>query len=237
MKERILVPVKKESLPVKKEAALKIRDQWTFNVRDVAGDFDRHVREQLPWYDLATRMVAHIARHYLPQGGLVIDVGCATGNIGRALETMLEARGGRLVSVDAAEEMSANYKGPGQVVVGDVCDFDFALYKPDVIVCFLTLMFVPVKKRAVLIERMRKSLQAGGALIIFDKMAAGSGYLSTMLYRLTLIAKREAGAEASDIMAKDLSLAGVQRPMSEDELAGFVPVFRFGDFGGYVAEG
>lgn len=221
---------------VAKKTHLRVRDEWTFKARDVADDFDRHVREQLPWYELATRMVAHIARHYLPQGGLMIDVGCSTGNIGRALQSTLAARDGRLVGVEASEEMAANYRGPGDVVVADVLDFDFEALGPDVIVCFLVLMFVPVKRRRALIERMRASLQKGGALIVFDKMAAGSGYLSTMLYRLTLIAKQEAGAGAAEIMAKDLSLAGVQRPMSEGELEGFAPVFRFGDFAGFVAE-
>jgi len=48
-------------------------------------------------------------------------------------------------------------------------------------------------------------------LIVFDTMAAGSGYLSTML-------------------------AGIQRPMSEGDLVGFAPVFRFGDFADFVYE-
>ena len=97
--------------------------------------------------------------------------------------------------------------------------------------CFLTLMFMPVKRRHALMTRMRDSLSQGGALIVFDKMAAGSGYLSTMLYRPTLITKQEAGASAAEIMAKDLSLAGIQQPMTDSELQGFAPVFRFGGFG------
>ncbi|WP_321900045.1 hypothetical protein, partial [Paraburkholderia heleia] len=43
-----------------------------------------HVHEQLPWYDLATETVVHFARHYIPNGGRVYDIGCATGNVGRA---------------------------------------------------------------------------------------------------------------------------------------------------------
>jgi len=220
----------------RRQGKLRLRDDWTFRAADVASDFDRHVREQLPWYELATRMVAHIARHYLPPGGLILDVGAATGNIGRALADTIAARHARLIGIEASREMAARYDAPGEVVIADAVDVDFAHYRPDVIVCFLTLMFVPVKLRHVLISRMCQSLAKGGALIIFDKMAAGSGYLSTMLYRLTLIAKQEAGATAGEIMQKDLSLAGIQRPMTDSELTGFAPVFRFGDFAGFVYE-
>ena len=215
---------------------LKLRDDWTFRAADVASDFDRHVREQLPWYELATRMVAHIARHYLPPGGLILDVGAATGNIGRALADTIAARSARLIGIEASREMAARYDAPGEVIVADAVEVDYARYRPDVIIAFLTLMFVPVKDRRALLATMRQSLNSGGALIIFDKMAAGSGYLSTMLYRLTLIAKQEAGASAGEIMQKDLSLAGIQRPMTDSELQGFAPVFRFGDFAGFVFE-
>ena len=47
-------------------AARELKD-WTF--RGFSGQFDGHVREQLPWYDMATAAVAMIARHYIPHGG------------------------------------------------------------------------------------------------------------------------------------------------------------------------
>ena len=41
-------------------------------------------------------------------------------------------------------------------------------------------------------------------------------------------------AVVEEIIAKELSLAGVQRPLREEELAGFAQLFRFGDFGGWI---
>jgi len=49
-------------------------------------------------------------------------------------------------------------------------------------------------------------------------------------------AGKAAGAKPEEIIAKELSIAGVQRPMSIDELEGFVEFFRFGDFAGFVWE-
>ena len=221
---------------LKRAGGLAIPKEWTFRSKAVAKAFDSHVRTELPWYSLATGIVAHVARCYIPQGGIVIDVGASTGNIGRALAPTLEARGASLIAIDASPEMAKVYDAPGQFIVSDAETFDYGLKKPDLIVAFLALMFVPIARRSALIKRMTEAVSPGGAVVIFDKTLPRAGYLGTVAYRLTLAAKYEAGAVPADIIAKELSISGLQRPMSEGELAGFVEVFRFGDFAGYVYE-
>ena len=54
---------------------MEIPRDWTFQNKEVADKFDYHVREQLPWYEIATGLVAHIVRHYLPENGLMYDIG------------------------------------------------------------------------------------------------------------------------------------------------------------------
>lgn len=206
---------------------------WTFRSAAVAQDFDRHVREQLPWYSLATGLVIHVARHFIPQGGLVVDVGASTGNIGNALAPIIKLRSARYVAIDASEEMAKVYSGPGELVVEDARDHDFS--GADLIVCFLVLMFVPVADRSALIGRMRAGLRPGGAIVIFDKLEPEAGQVGIISSRLTLAAKYEAGAPPEEIIAKELSLAGVQRPLRQEELTGFAQLFRFGDFGGWIA--
>lgn len=220
----------------KEAKKLTVPKEWTFRSREVARFFDSHVRESLPWYDLATGIVAHVGRSYVPNGGTVVDVGASTGNVGRALAPMLEARDACLIAIDSASEMASVYDGPGSLTIADAVDFDYAGKKADLIVCFLSLMFVPVAKRAVLIRRMMHEVAPGGAVLVFDKMVPRPGYVGTVAYRLTLAAKREAGASPAEIIAKELSIAGVQRPIAEDELRDFVEVFRFGDFAGFIFE-
>lgn len=218
------------------EPTLSIPREWTFRSKNVAEHFDRHVRESLPWYDMATGAVAHFARHYVPAGGTVVDVGCSTGNVGRALAPMLAARDASLIGVDNSSEMARVYEAPGQFIVKDAREFDFARHAPDLVICFLSLMFVPVADRAPLVEKIVDAVRLGGAVIVFDKFEPRQGYLGTVNYRLTLAAKYEAGAAADEIIRKELSIAGVQRPMRVVDLPGFVEVFRFGDFAGFVRE-
>lgn len=216
-------------------APLAIPPDWTFRSLDVAGAFDAHVREQLPWYELTTGVVAHLGRHYIPQGGLVYDVGASTGNIGRALAATLSARSARLVAIEAAPEMAARYSGPGDLHVGDALAFDFQPF--DFGACFLALMFFPVAARAAWLRDLVAKLRPGGALVVFDKCEPAPGYLGTVLARLALAGKVAAGADPAEVIAKELSLAGAQRPLRLSELpAGAAEVFRFGDFAGWVIE-
>jgi tRNA (cmo5U34)-methyltransferase len=216
---------------------MKIPSNWTFKSAEVAEGFDRHVREQLPWYDLTTGIVAHVARHYIPEGGLVYDIGASTGNIGRALSDTLEKRNANLVAIDNAPEMSAIYQGPGEIVTADALEFDYERF--DFAVAFLALMFFPVTKRRSWVHSMTAKIKPGGAMLIFDKCSPGKGYASTVLSRLALAGKRASGVPADEIVEKELSLAGVQRPI--DWMAVIPPqsieVFRFGDFAGWLIEG
>ncbi len=211
---------------------------WTFRDTGIAQSFDNHVREQLPWYDLATGAVAHIARHYIPENGLVYDIGASTGNIGRSIADTLESRSARLVSIESSEEMAALYQGPGELVVADASGYDFAQF--DVAVLFLVLMFVPSGTRRAFLSRLCETIKPGGAMIVFDKTEAFSGYLSTVMHRLTIAGKVAQGARPDEIIAKELSLVGVQRPIPAriitDAAPGAVEVFRFGEFAGWVIE-
>ena len=169
---------------------MDIPTNWTFETSGVAKGFDRHVREQLPWYDLATNAILHVARHYIPENGLVYDFGASTGNIGRALEPILAKRKAHLIGIEPSKEMIKLYKAPGEIV------------------CSKAETFIPI-----------------------------GGYASTVFYRLTLAGKKASGTNSDEIIEKELSLSGVQRPITEDQLAGeFINWFKFGDFSGYLIE-
>jgi tRNA (cmo5U34)-methyltransferase len=217
---------------------VQIPTNWTFKDAGVADEFDYHVRQQLPWYDVATGMIAHVVRHFLPQHGLIYDVGCSTGNLEIALADIIDNRNATFIPIDNSPDMVKMYRGKTKVVIEDAENYDFEQY--DVAVCFLVLMFLSPQQRKGLIETLRKKVKAGGCLIIFDKTQLSSGYLSTVMHRATIAGKVASGAENDEIIAKELSLAGVQRPLPQNymslHLTSAVEVFRFGEFAGWVYE-
>lgn len=220
----------------KKSDTFTVPDEWSFNDPDVIEHFDTHVRESLPWFDIATEAVAHIARCFVPRGGIIIDVGAATGNIGRALNPILRQRNALFFPFDSAPGMKEVYRGPGILATEDAVEYDFFAKRPDLVICFLSLMFIPVRHRETVLRNMKCSLAPGGAIIVVDKTEPREGYTGTVNYRLTLATKYKAGASSEEIIKKELSISGLQRPLSAAELSGFVEFFRFGDFVGAVWE-
>jgi len=214
---------------------MDIPSNWTFETAGVAAGFDRHVREQLPWYDLATNAITHIARHYIPENGLVYDLGAATGNIGKALESVLEDRNAKLIGIEPSAEMIKRYDAPGEIICAKGEEADYEAF--DLAVVFLTLMFVEPRKRIQLMNKLYHACRPGGAIVVFDKLEPVGGYLSTVFYRLTLAGKRAAGVASDEIIEKELSLSGVQRPIVESQLGSSAYLwFKFGDFAGWIIE-
>lgn len=214
---------------------MKIPRNWTFKSKEVADAFDVHIHEQLPWYDLATGVISHIARNYVSEGGLIYDIGASTGNIGNSISDTLKSRRAKLVAIDSSKEMKAAYRGPEALTV---CDAETYEYKPfDLAICFLVLMFIHPEKRARLIKILIKNTKPGGALVVFDKCIPVRGYVASVMSRLALAGKLSAGVNASEIVEKELSLSGVQRPIDPLELGiNAQEIFRFGDFAGWIIE-
>ncbi|HCE46182.1 MAG TPA: methyltransferase type 12 [Lentisphaeria bacterium] len=213
---------------------LIIPENWTFKSKNVAENFNVHVNEQLPWYNLCTKVVAHVSRHFIPENGLVYDIGASTGNVGNAIKDILEQRKATFIPIDNSKEMSAQYAGPGKLIVADAQRYPYKKY--DLAICFLALMFIPPAERQTLIATLRKNIKPGGALLIFDKTVPKDGYAGIILSRLALAGKLQAGVSPDEIIAKELSLAGVQRPLYPYELGNATEIFRFGDFAGWIIE-
>jgi tRNA (cmo5U34)-methyltransferase len=215
---------------------------WTFDTPEIADTFDEHVREQLPWYDMVTDAVCYIARNYLPECGVVVDVGASTGNMIDKLMPLTSERFADVVAIDKSYPMCAvlkkKYKKSDCVVVEN---HDITIVEPpraDVYIVFLTMMFIPITRRKAVIDAMRANCKRGGVIIVVDKVCDHQGYFSTVLKRLTMYFKLQQGAKPEDVLTKEMSLAGVQIPIDPailgDDAKQF---FRMGEFAGWVIEG
>lgn len=215
-------------------------NDWTFETKDIASTFDSHVREQLPWYELVTESVAYIVRNYLPTHGLIYDVGSSTGNMTRALRPLLDERNATLIALESSHEMCEAYRlaqvqrKRDYLIECDATDYPYDGF--DVAVVFLTAMFMPVERQEQFIRTLVDKLNKGGAIIIVDKACDDSGYFATVMKRLTMYWKLKNGANAEDIISKELSLSGVQRPLANIEQFGGKQFFQLGEFKGWVIE-
>lgn len=213
---------------------------WTFKTSEIADTFDDHVREQLPWYDMATDAVSYITKNYLQTDGLVYDFGASTGNITAKILPFVSDRNAHVVAVDSshtmADKLVRRFKDEDRVTVEaqDITTMD--IQPANVYVLFLTLMFVGTEHRNALLQRLRSNLKDGGVIIIVDKVADEYGYFSTVLKRMTMNWKLQQGAKPEDVLIKEMSLAGVQVPISESMIHDGKLFFRMGEFAGWVIE-
>jgi tRNA (cmo5U34)-methyltransferase len=222
---------------MKSKNTMNIPPVWTFDDDSVVDNFDKHVREQLPWYDMVSSAIAQIGNHYIPVGGVVYDIGASTGNVEKVLLDTLLCRNVQFIPVEKSSNMAAKYGGNYEVVCEDVTEFTFEPF--DFAVCFLSMMFIPPHKRVELVKSMMYNLRDGGAIAIVEKTVPSGGYVSTVLSRLTLREKLNNGVSPADILAKELSLSGVQRPIDPVTLFAnykYTEFFRYGEFGGYILE-
>jgi tRNA (cmo5U34)-methyltransferase len=214
---------------------------WTFETKEIAENFDAHVREQLPWYEMVTDAVCYIVRNYLAQGQTIIDVGASTGNTIHKLMPLIEERDAKAIAIEKSSSMvdimNHRFLNAPRVRVKKSDVTMTILPKGQVYIVFLTLMFIPVHMRKVVIDDIRSNCMEGGVIIIVDKVCDHGGYLSTVLKRLGMRFKLQQGAEPEDVLNKEMSLAGVQIPLDPAVLGNDAKqFFRMGEFAGWIIE-
>jgi tRNA (cmo5U34)-methyltransferase len=206
---------------------------FAFSENMVGENFNNHVKEQLPFYEMVTDAVTMIVRNYLPENGLIYDIGASTGNITSNIASFAISRNAKVESIERSEDMAKTWRGHGMIHVVNATKFEYKNF--DVCVCFLVLMFMSIEERENLLLNLTNKLKKGGVIIVVDKLLVEGGYFGTVLRRLTLDWKLKNGATAKEIINKELSLSGVQRPMTKEEVNG-KEFFRFGEFVGWVIE-
>lgn len=207
---------------------------WTFEAKDIAKGFHKHVNQHLPWYPLSTNLIKCIVENYIPRGGTLLDIGASRGNMTLQLHDLLVARQVLPKSYEVSEEMIEEFGGVGEIYLKDAEDIEERF---DVAICHLTLMFNSVEKRARILDNLRRKLRDGGCVIIVEKFdVEEGGYDATVLRRMTMRQKLDSGVDAEEIVDKELSLAGVQRPLKLSELDEFFATefFRVGEFRGFI---
>lgn len=214
---------------------MKIPDQWTFKNADVAKNFDSHVREQLPWYDLVSQAAVHFSKHYIGKNSLIYDIGASTGNFGKLIYDELKSTQSQLIALDDSQDMLEKYTGPGELICTDATEYDYANF--DLAYVFLVVMFISPSKRYAFLQKLYNKLKPGGALVIVDKTESPAGYLGSAFRRLPFKWKISTGTPFEDIIKKEMSLIGQQRPITEKILPGFpIKFFQLGEFAGWIIE-
>ena len=220
---------------------------WTFGGA-VPEAFDRHVARSIPAYSECHGLIADLADQLLPARGRCYDLGCSTGALTALLAERLADRRVEVIGVDREPGMiqrATERCSQLPMVRFETAPLEELVFEPaDLVVCYYTLQFVPLRHRRQVVERIRRAVDPAGALILFEKVLAPTARTQEIAVGVYMDWKRGQGFSDDEIAAKTRSIRGVLQPLSPDEndtmlrRAGFsevMQVFRWVLFEGLVA--
>jgi tRNA (cmo5U34)-methyltransferase len=198
------------------DGILASHGRWSFggNVCDV---FEAHIRRSVPLYDDLHRLIVALACRVVPECGRVIDLGCSTGTLLRALVSRHPIVD--VVGVDVEPNMVASAMrlsgGRGTYLCEDIrC---VSLGVSHLVTCCYTLQFVPICDRLGILQRIARSLAPGGMFVLAEKVRRRDPALQRLCAAAHDDFKRRQGFSDDEIAAKARSLDGVLTPLFDDE--------------------
>lgn len=219
---------------------------WEFK-KDVANIFDKHVNQSVPIYSEIQKLIIDISQFFIRKNDVVYDIGTSTGETLYQLKNNIKKPFigiGIDNSIDMINKAKDKLQGFDdiQLYCSDIKEFKFN-QKSNLMVCNLTLQFIPMEKRVELLNDIYKNLNIGGALVVVEKTYANSGIHQEIFTQLYHDFKETNGLSEKEIRDKDKSLRSVlvARRNSENQKmlnsVGFVvdEFYRHLNFVGYLA--
>src|ERR1043165_5733294 len=209
-----------------------VRAGWSFG-GETPRYFDRHVARSVPNYEAGHRLIEQVSDFFVKRDSVGYEIGTSTGTLLRQLAKR-HPHGTRWIGVDAERAMVEHARAvPGQsenveYLLADACEVDYE--ESDFIVSYYTIQFVPPRHRQTLIDLIYKSLNWGGAFLLFEKVRAPDARFQDMMSTLYVDFKLENGYSPEEVIGKASSLKGILEPFSTKgnldmlQRAGFVDI-------------
>lgn len=189
---------------------------WEFTP-EVVAEFDRHVRQSVPFYDVIQDTVAELADWLAPAGSTVVDLGISTGETFRRINERHPERDHAFIGYDTSPDMleAARRKVPDLTTYeADIAD-GLEHYDAALTLSLFTLQFLEPEVRADVLADAYERTAPGGAIIIAEKIRIPDARWSEVATELSWDYKADQGIPSDAIRTKARALRGVLRPETE----------------------
>ena len=191
----------------------------------VARVFPDMLRRSIPGYASSLETIGSLAARFVDSGTCCYDLGCSLGAATLAIRQGIRAEGCRIVAVDNAPAMiercreviadddAANERQtPVNIILGDIRDIDIS--NASLVVLNYTLQFLSIDDRDTVIQRIFDGLNAGGVLLMSEKVVDEDPHMEALLVELYHEFKRRNDYSALEIARKRAALEEVLIPES-----------------------
>ena len=223
--------------------------RWSFR-GSVFKNFDTHINKSVPLYKECQELYVNFSDFFTMNKSKVIDIGCSTGSFLSAVFLRHNHNKEKKIifeGYDTVKEMIsfAKKKCKKQKIKYKIQDALKVNYENSCIVSsFYTVQFITPKKRQILINRIYKGLNWGGAFFMVEKVRGPDARFQDYLNQFYIDYKIAKNYSANEIISKGKSLKGVLEPFSSKgnldmlKRAGFkdvTTIFKYACFEGFLA--
>lgn len=191
----------------------------------VARVFPDMLQRSIPGYASTLEVIGSLAARFVDGGTCCYDLGCSLGAATLAIRQGIRAEGCRIVSIDKAPAMiercreiiaeddaASKRQTPVDIILGDIRDTDIS--NASLVVLNYTLQFLDIDDRDRLIRRIFDGLNAGGVLLMSEKVVDEDPQMEALLVELYHEFKRRNDYSALEIARKRAALEEVLIPES-----------------------
>jgi tRNA (cmo5U34)-methyltransferase len=191
--------------------------------------FDDHIEHSIRGYGNLLEDVIALSRYFVEDDTNVVDIGCSTGKLTKALleENQDHCCDANYVGVEIAEGFfgdldkryeeltSMNPWASVSFVKDDIRNYEFE--NCSLVTSIFTLQFMPKRHRQTVIENIYKGLNDGGAFIFSEKTICENANFQDMLTFNYYDYKRKS-FDTEDIMDKERTLRHMMKPNTWNEI-------------------
>lgn len=220
---------------------------WDFG-GDTPKFFDDHIERSIPLYKKGHDLIVQLSDFFIKEDSKVYDLGCSTGSLLYKLALHHQKKKnvqwiGMDREIDMVQHAQENH--PQLHLKFNHDDFIQTDLEPaDMIICYYSVQFVAPRHRQAVFDKIYKSLNWGGAMILFEKVRGPDARFQDIFTSLYTDYKLNHQYSPDEIVAKSRSLKGILEPFSTQanldlmKRAGFVDItsiLKYLCFEGFLA--
>jgi len=223
---------------------------WSFG-KNVPKKFTKHISKSVPFYLEGHEIIVFLTDFFLKKKSICYDLGCSTGTLLQKISKKHNDKKIKLYGIDSIKEMITQAKKENKFIKnGNKIIFQnkninkLSILRNDLIISYYTLQFIPPRYRQSIINNIYKSLNWGGAFIMFEKIRANDARFQDIFSIIYNDFKLKNGFSPEEIINKTKSLKGILEPFSDQgnlgllKRSGFkdiIPIFQWMNFKGYLS--
>jgi len=227
----------------------KKNSNWNFK-GSVYKYFDKHIKKSVPLYLETQNLYTQLSDFFLQDNSKIIDLGSSTGSyLGKLYQRHSNNQKKiKFIGIDSTKEMvtfsKKKFKNKKNLFFYNKDIEKVDMTSSCIISSFYTIQFVSPKRRQIIINKIFKNLNWGGAFFFIEKVRGSDARFQDILAQLYSEFKLDQGFSPNEIIEKSRSLKAVMEPFSTAgniqllKRAGFkdiMTVFKYGCFEGFLA--